>query len=635
MTTLQSLQNNLPVFGQKMAKSVATQSPVSAFSKVNLSGPAKDELNIRFGNSEAVENDTENKVFNVSISDQVYSLLTNIMDGVHYAASSEQIRNQGFNAENTWQVTLGKACLQDADVQKYLTENGFEAIGLLNAFTMLENRIQQRFKNDPKAQELWKPLALDFANDRSTKNGTFALSRTIDMTFLTSQVIKPFKDWSAKVGIEKPTKVDVWRWLMKTQSQEEIFGRILTEFLIKDEKRIARLAEAPPAKDSVKDAGTNRVSKSELLKLEDAMQIVPNKIIGQDKATRRFLDNIELSKLDPEVDEAKPHRPKVRALLLGPSGTGKTYMLDTYAEAMDAIPIYVNLSQYKDETQLTKLTGTGHGYSGFDDPSLADKILSTQAANPSKRIVLVLDEIEKAHEGVRDILMQPMDVGRMENSKLETVFFDNVDIVMTSNIGQKEIEQRIAQDPDVTEDELEEMVRNIMEAQGWRQEFIGRINNVVVFRTLEQDAIRKILDINVKSTSKAFRRYGFELQVEDELKNKIVEMVEPFRTKTGAREIMRYRERILKAGLMKVTKELIKRDALTAQGEVGASLHAHWSHSKDALSFIYASPEHNFKFTFDEKGKVITEESTVPFKDDEGNDILPPEKPEKLKPVVA
>lgn len=277
--------------------------------------------------------------------------------------------------------------------------------------------------------------------------------------------------YAAEQGQTTVTPLMIWRWLLNTQPSKNVDGMLMMAGLT--EERIQKLKEAQtvavpaggksstataavqtskeiaPGQNAGADDLGGRPSKEEILALETCLKDVPKKVIGQGPAITKFLTGVKTAKLGYDKDSKdKPNMPKVRAMLLGPSGVGKTYSVEELGKIMGRKVIYVPLSQYKDEQEAKKFTGSGFGFIGSEaDGSLAAQIIKARREAEEKGEplpILLLDEIEKAHASIFDILMQVLDKGILEGGTGDKAYLQGMDVVMTSNIAQREI--KVAKD---------------------------------------------------------------------------------------------------------------------------------------------------------------------------------------------
>lgn len=274
--------------------------------------------------------------------------------------------------------------------------------------------------------------------------------------------------------------------------------------------------------------------KEKLLELEAQLQ---NRVVGQDEAVERVADVIRMSKLGITDRD----RPLGSFLFMGNTGVGKTELGKTLAEALfddeNAI-VRIDMSEYMEQHSISKLIGSPPGYVGYDEGGqLTEKIRRRPYS------VLLFDEIEKAHPNVLNILLQILDDGRLTDTKGRTVNFKNTIIIMTSNIAQGDIKKYL------------------------RPEFINRIDEIVTFNDLNEEVIRKIVDIQLEKVYKRLAEQNITLEVDQNVKDYLVK--NGYVPEYGARPINRIIKREILSGLSKYVLEHPDENKLKAVIESG------------------------------------------------------------------
>ncbi len=224
--------------------------------------------------------------------------------------------------------------------------------------------------------------------------------------------------------------------------------------------------------------------KDKLLQMESALQA---RVVGQEEAVTAVSNAIRRSR----AGLSDPKRPIGSFLLLGPTGVGKTELTKALAEFMfdsdDAI-VRLDMSEFMEKHSVARLIGAPPGYVGYDEGGYL-----TEAVRRKPYSVILLDEVEKAHPDVFNVLLQVLDDGRLTDGQGRTVDFRNTVIIMTSNLGSQMIQEMSG------EDQYDAMKAAVMEVVGthFRPEFINRIDDVVVFHPLSREHIRLIVDIQL------------------------------------------------------------------------------------------------------------------------------------------
>lgn len=291
----------------------------------------------------------------------------------------------------------------------------------------------------------------------------------------------------------------------------------------------------------------NKLTEKESKRLENLENELHCRVVGQNEAVEAVAKAIKRSR----VGLKDPRRPVGSFLFLGPTGVGKTELSKALAEAVfgseDAL-IRVDMSEYMEKHSVSKMIGSPPGYVGFEEGGqLSEKVRT----NPYS--VILFDEIEKAHSDVFNILLQVLDDGHITDSQGRKVDFKNTIIIMTSNTGA----QRII-DPRklgfVTEDnadrEHEDMKSNVMEEvkKSFKPEFLNRIDDIIVFRALQEKDVREISELMLKELKKrVISQMNIDLKFGEAIKKLIFE--KGYDKKYGARPLKRAIQTYIEDGL--------------------------------------------------------------------------------------
>jgi ATP-dependent Clp protease ATP-binding subunit ClpB len=250
--------------------------------------------------------------------------------------------------------------------------------------------------------------------------------------------------------------------------------------------------------------------RDKLLRMEEALH---KRVIGQDEAVRAVSDAIRRSR----AGLSDPNRPNGSFLFLGPTGVGKTELTKALAgflfDTEDAM-VRIDMSEFMEKHSVARLIGAPPGYVGYEEGGYL-----TEAVRRKPYSVILMDEVEKAHPDVFNVLLQVLDDGRLTDGQGRTVDFKNTVIVMTSNIGSQRIQELAG------EENYEQMREAVMEqvAQHFRPEFINRIDEAVVFHPLGKSQIRAIAGIQIDYLRKRLKDRDMGFDVSDAALDRIGE----------------------------------------------------------------------------------------------------------------
>ncbi len=296
--------------------------------------------------------------------------------------------------------------------------------------------------------------------------------------------------------------------------------RLLGEYVTEEE-----IADVVSAWTGVPVSRMMETEKAKLLHLEDRLR---ERVVGQDEAVTAVANAVRRSRSGLQ----DPHRPIGSFLFLGPTGVGKTELCKALAEVLfsdETAMIRIDMSEYMERHSVSRLIGAPPGYVGYDE---GGKL--TEAVRRRPYSVILLDEMEKAHPDVFNILLQVLDDGRLTDNQGRTVDFTNTIIVMTSNVGSQVI-QKVHEEGGDTED----MKKSVQEAVRARfaPEFLNRIDEQIIFEPLGREQISQIVDIQLQRLSARVARQGFVLQVSDQARQAIAN--EGYDPVYGARPLKR------------------------------------------------------------------------------------------------
>jgi len=242
--------------------------------------------------------------------------------------------------------------------------------------------------------------------------------------------------------------------------------------------------------------------REKLLRMEEALH---KRVIGQDEAVDAVSDAIRRSR----AGLSDPNRPIGSFLFMGPTGVGKTELCKALAEFMfdtEEAMVRIDMSEFMEKHSVARLIGAPPGYVGYEEGGHL-----TEAVRRRPYSVILMDEVEKAHSDVFNILLQVLDDGRLTDGHGRTVDFRNTVVVMTSNLGSQRIQALAGEGYEA----MKEAVMDVV-GQHFRPEFINRVDEMVVFHPLEKEQIREIAVIQLNHLRRRLESHGFGLSISDE-----------------------------------------------------------------------------------------------------------------------
>ncbi|TDO22076.1 ATP-dependent Clp protease ATP-binding subunit [Pedobacter duraquae] len=323
-----------------------------------------------------------------------------------------------------------------------------------------------------------------------------------------------------------------------------------------------------------------RVGQTDSQKLLNMYDTVATKIIGQDDAIKKLTKAIQRTRAGLK----DPKKPIGSFIFLGPTGVGKTELAKELARFMfdsDDSLIQIDMSEYMEKFAVSRLVGAPPGYVGYEEGGqLTEKVRRKPYA------VILLDEIEKAHPDVFNILLQVLDEGQLTDSLGRKVDFRNTIIIMTSNIGARQLKdfgQGVGFSTAAKTSQVDAHSRGVIEnalKRAFAPEFLNRVDDVVVFNTLGKDEIFKIIDIELKSLFGRVHTLGYEIKLTDVAKDFIAD--KGFDSNFGARP--------LKRAIQKYLEDPIAEEILKGEIAEGDILEIDYNKENDQIVVVNKSP---------------------------------------------
>ena len=273
-----------------------------------------------------------------------------------------------------------------------------------------------------------------------------------------------------------------------------------------------------------------KLSESEREKTLNLDTLLHKRVVGQDEAVTKVTEAIIRSKAGIK----DPTKPIGSFLFLGPTGVGKTELAKTLAESLfddESNIVRLDMSEYMEKYSVSRLIGAPPGYVGYDEGGQL-----TEAVRRKPYSVVLFDEIEKAHPGVFNVLLQVLDDGRITDSQGRTVDFKNTIIIMTSNIGSTYLLDGIDENGGIKQ-ETEELVMNDLRGH-FRPEFLNRLDEIILFKPLTKDNIGNIIHLLIADVNRRLADKELQVRLTDAAESYITE--HGFDPMYGARPLKRY-----------------------------------------------------------------------------------------------
>jgi ATP-dependent Clp protease ATP-binding subunit ClpB len=347
--------------------------------------------------------------------------------------------------------------------------------------------------------------------------------------------------------------------------------------LLKEEVDSEDIAEVVAKWTGIPVSRMLQSEREKLLHLEDELS---KRVAGQEEAIRALSDAVRRSRAGLQ----DPKRPIGSFIFMGTTGVGKTELSKALAEYLfndDTAMVRIDMSEYQERHSVSRLIGAPPGYVGYDEGGQL-----TEAVRRKPYSVVLLDEIEKAHADVFNILLQVLDEGRLTDNKGRVANFKNTIIIMTTNIGSQFIQENFEKITDEnyfevieeTKDQVTMLLRKTV-----RPEFVNRIDEIIMFRPLTQHDIRKIVDIQVDLVRKRLQESGVRIDISDAARNRLAKL--GFDPQFGARPLKRVMQREI---LNELSKQIL-----------AGTIH------KDSVIFVDLRNEIDFVFENLEEAEVV------------------------------
>ncbi len=297
----------------------------------------------------------------------------------------------------------------------------------------------------------------------------------------------------------------------------------LWELNLKDNKEIVTEVNVSNVIAMMTGIPVQRIAEQESSKLVEMPSNLRNKVIGQDDAIEKIVNSIKRNR----VGLKDPNKPIGSFIFLGPTGVGKTQLAKSLSEEMfDSVDslIRIDMSEYMEKFAVSRLVGAPPGYVGYEEGGQL-----TEKVRRKPYSIVLLDEIEKAHPDVFNILLQALDDGQLTDSMGRKVSFKNTIIIMTSNIGSRQLKDfgsGVGFNTSSRKSEIDSHSRSVIKkalSKSFAPEFLNRIDDVIIFNSLNKENINKIIDVEMKDILNRINNLGYQVEISKKSKDFISE----------------------------------------------------------------------------------------------------------------
>ncbi len=387
----------------------------------------------------------------------------------------------------------------------------------------LRRQIADREESVNALKARWQTEKEALTSIRPLKEEIEKLHTAYDQAFTQAQRTNSNDDFVKAFDVEKKLK-ETEQKLAKAEKRATEVGGDSGQRLLREEVTQEDVAKVVGTWTGIPVSRLLQTEKTKLLEMEDHIH---QRMINQQEAVTAVANAVRRSRSGLQ----DPHRPIGSFIFLGPTGVGKTELCKALAEFLfddERAMVRIDMSEFMEKHSVARLIGAPPGYVGYEE---GGKL--TEAVRRRPYSVLLLDEIEKAHRDVFNVLLQLLDDGRLTDSHGRTVDFTNTIVVMTSNIGSQTIMDLSDKEDDK---EIERRVLHALRKE-FLPEFLNRVDEVIVFHPLQKNEIRQIVDLQLIRLEKRLEENGFTLDVTEAARKQIAE--EGYDPVYGARPLKR------------------------------------------------------------------------------------------------
>jgi ATP-dependent Clp protease ATP-binding subunit ClpB len=364
--------------------------------------------------------------------------------------------------------------------------------------TTLRETLSGLEKEYADLEEIWKA-------EKASLQGAAQIKETLERTKLDLEQARRASDLARMAELQYGKIPELEKQLVQAQRVEQTTPQLVRNNVTEEE-----IANVVSKWTGIPVSKMLEGEKDKLLRMEEALE---KRVVGQDEAVRIVSNAIRRAR----AGLADPRRPNGSFLFLGPTGVGKTELCKALAEFLfdteEAI-VRIDMSEFMEKHSVARLIGAPPGYVGYEEGGYL-----TEAIRRRPYAVVLLDEVEKAHPDVFNVLLQVLDDGRLTDGQGRTVDFRNTVIIMTSNLGSQAIQELAG------EGNYQRMKNAVMESvqQHFRPEFINRVDDIVVFHPLGTEQIRAIVEIQINYLRRRLLERDMELELDDKARDLIGE----------------------------------------------------------------------------------------------------------------
>ena len=360
----------------------------------------------------------------------------------------------------------------------------------LKRLAALEETLAQLEREYADLEEIWK-------SEKASLQGASGIKEELEKTKLELENARRRSDLARMAELQYGRIPELEKRLAEAQTAETKQTQLVRNKVTEEE-----IAEVVSKWTGIPVAKMLEGEKEKLLRMEEALG---RRVVGQEEAVRIVANAIRRSR----AGLADPRRPNGSFLFLGPTGVGKTELCKALAEFLfdtEESMVRLDMSEFMEKHSVARLIGAPPGYVGYEEGGYL-----TEAVRRRPYAVILLDEVEKAHPDVFNVLLQVLDDGRLTDGQGRTVDFRNAVVIMTSNLGSSVIQEHAGEKNYVR---MKSAVMEIVQ-QNFRPEFINRIDDIVVFHPLGTAQIRAIVDIQLGQLRRRLIDRGLDLQLDD------------------------------------------------------------------------------------------------------------------------